>query len=219
MKTILQNSIVFILFLCLFLSKDFLYNFFYGQKEINLDYLKTNETNYYKNEYEKLSNSYEIDYIKENDYVYSKIISRDVYSFYNEMIIFHGKDRGLKKGDAVVSQDGLVGIIKDSNKNSSYVRLLYDSNLKISVKINDSYGILESKEQKLVVTNLTKEAIVNVGDIIYTSGLTSIMGEIPVAKVTKINLSKDQLELVVEAEELVNLKDINYVVVIKAIEG
>ena len=66
----------------------------------------------------------------------------------------------------------------------------------------------------MYVKNIVSQTNIKVGDIIYTSGLTSITGNIPVGKVTKIDISKDKLSKTIEIKEIANLKDINYVVVI-----
>ena len=212
MKKIFKDSLLFILFIVVFITKDSIYLLF-DKKEYNFNYLKENELNYYKTEYENLSN------IKnDNNYLISKIIYRDIYSFYKKMVISKGKNYNIKKGDVVVSEDSLVGIIEKVDNTSSTVKLLYNSDLKISVKINDTYGILECINNKLFVNNIVSEASISIGDVIYTSGLTNIMGDIPIAKVINIKESEDKLEKILEVKELTDLKDLKYVMIISGEE-
>ena len=217
MKNIWKNSLIFIIFISFFIFKDSIYNLF-DNKELNFNYLKENELNYYKEEYENLLKIHNMN-LENNNYILSKIIYRDIYDFYNQMLINKGSNDNIKKGDVVVSENSLVGVISKVNKNSSYVNLLYNKDLKVSVKINDTYGILESINNKLYVTNVVSESNINIGDVIYTSGLTSITGSIPVGIVNNISTTKDKLSMIIEVDEISNLKDINYVVVISKEES
>ena len=135
MKRIWENSLIFVIFIAFFIFKDSIYKLL-DSKELNFNYLKENELNYYKEEYEKLLKIYNIDLEYNNNYNLSKIIYRDIYDFYNEMLISKGEKDGIKKGDAVVTSEGLIGVVSKLEKNSSYVDLLYNKDLKISVKIN-----------------------------------------------------------------------------------
>ena len=213
MKKIIKDSLIFILFIVVFIAKDSIYLLF-DKKEYNFNYVKDIELNYYKEEYEKLSNIK-----KNNNYLISKIIYRDIYSFYKKIVISKGKNYNIKNGDVVVSEESLVGIIEKVDSTSSTVKLLYNNDLKVSVKVGNTYGILESKNNKLYVTNIVSEASINKGDIIYTSGLTDIMGNIPVAKVIDIKESEDKLEKILEVKELTNLKDLKYVMIISGEES
>lgn len=212
MKNLWKNSLIFIIFIFLFIFKENFYKL-YDTPDLEFNYLKENELNYYKNEYEKILNIYNMG-INDSNYILSKVIYRDVYDFYNEILINKGESDNVKKGDAIVSTKGLVGVISKVNKNSSYVNVLYNKNLKVSVSINDTYGILESINNKLYVTNVLSDSIINIGDIVYTSGLTSITGNIPVGIVKSISTTKDKLTKIIEVKEISNLKDIDYVVII-----
>ena len=209
MKNLLKNSVIFILFIFSFLFSDVIYKLF-DNKEYNFNYLKDNELNYYKDEYQKLSG------IKnDNNYILSKIIYRNIYDFYSNITISKGKNNAIKKGNVVVSEDGLIGIVSKVNRNSSVVNLVTNKDSKISVKINDTYGILESKNNKLYVTNLVSESDIKKDMIVYTSGLTDIIENIKIGKVKNIRITKDKLEKIVEVELFTNIKNIDYVMVIE----
>ena len=97
--------------------------------------------------------------------------------------------------------------------------LLYNNKFKLSVKINDIYGILESKNNELIVSNILSDSNVNVNDIVYTSGLTDIPENIPVAIVESVTLSKDKLSKKIKVKEISNLKDIDYLMIINKKES
>lgn len=208
MKNILKNSLILILLIIIIMIKDYIYTYM-DKKEYDFNFYKENELNYYKKEYQELLNIK-----KDTNYLISKIIYRNIYDFYNEIRITKGKNYNIKKGNLVVYENYLVGVINNVNNTSSTVLLLHNSKLKLSVKINDTYGILESKDDKLYVRNIVSESNIEVGDIIYTSGLTDKMENIPIGKVKSIKVTNDKLEKILEVKEFVNLKDLKYVMII-----
>ena len=208
MKNILKNSIVLLIFIILLFFKDYFYSMF-DKKEYNFNFVKEKELEYYKNEYEKLIN------IKnDNNYLISKVIFRSVYNFYNEITISKGSNYDIKKGNPVVVDNTLIGVISYVDKKSSKVSLLYNKNVQLSVSVNNTYGILKSENNKLYVKNIIDDTKINVGDVVYTSGLTTIMPNIIIGKVVNIKTSEDKLERILEIKQDINVKDLDYVMII-----
>ena len=157
-------------------------------------------------------------YIKLKDDIYpncilTKVKYNNIYDFKNEIILYKGVNENIKKGQAIVNDKGLVGIITKVNTNTSQGKLITNKDNKISVKINNNYGILDF-DKELIVNNLLDTAVINVGDKVYTSGITNIPGDIYIGKVTKV--IKDDLNIEQKAivEMAVNLKEISYVVIL-----
>ena len=213
MNKILKNILIFLIFIIMFLFKENIYSLF-KTKDYNFNYLKENELDYYKNEYLKLLEENNLKNDFESDYIFTKIIYRNTYDFYNKLIVYKGKNYDIKKDSAVVTDNSLVGVVSKVNKNSSEVILLYNDKFKLSVKINDTYGILECKNNELFINNIVSESNIKIGDIVYTSGLTSIRENIPVAYVEAINISKDELTKIVKVKEISNLKDMKYLMIL-----
>ncbi len=217
MKIFLKNSLIFLLFLFAFVFKEKFYSLINAPKE-DYSYLKDNELQYYKDEYIKLLNQYDLNLNLDRNYVYSKIIYRNIYDFFYEMVISNGENKHYKVGDCVVSTNGLVGIISKVNKNSSNVSLLYNSDLKLSIRVNDSFGILKSQNNKLIVNNITNDSDIKIGDLVYTSGLTNIIKDIPIGTVSKVDVSSDNLEKILEIKMTADYNNLDYVVVITSEE-
>lgn len=213
MNKILKNSWIFLIFIIIFLFKENIYSWF-KPKDYNFNYLKENELDYYKNEYLKLLEENNLKNNFESDYIFTKIIYRNTYDFYNKLIVYKGKDYNIKKDSAVVTDNSLVGVISKVNKSSSEVILLYNDKFKLSVKINDTYGILECKNNELYINNIVSESNIKIGDVVYTSGLTNVRENIPVAYVESINISKDKLTKIVKVKEISNLKDMKYLIIL-----
>lgn len=200
--------ILYLLFLC----KDHLFGFL-DNSEYLTDFLYDTKLEYYKKEYEDMQKLLQIN---NTDYniVYSKIILRDIYQFYDEITIGKGISDGVKEQDLVVNELGAVGVIKEANQYSSIVSLLTNSSIELSVRINNSYGILCSKDHKIIVKNIKLDQEIKEGDQVYTSGLTNIPGDILVGSVKKIKTDGLELEYILDVSSVIDMNDLSYVAVI-----
>ena len=200
--------ILYLLFLC----KDHLFGFL-DNSEYLTDFLYDTKLEYYKKEYEDMQKLLQIN---NTDYniVYSKIILRDIYQFYDEITIGKGISDGVKEQDLVVNELGAVGVIKEANQHSSIVSLLTNSSIELSVRINNSYGILCSKDHKIIVKNIKLDQEIKEGDQVYTSGLTNIPGDILVGCVKKIKTDGLELEYILDVSSVIDMNDLSYVAVI-----
>lgn len=158
----------------------------------------------------------ELDKIKtvntyDSSYVIARVVLRDLHSFYNEIVINVGNDK-VSVGDAVVNEEGLIGIIKETKKDFSYVSLIADG-YNLSIKVADTYGNLNGQKVDL----LNKYSQLKEGDLIYTSGLTTIPEGIYVGKIDKVKMDSDNLGQEVQIT-LVDNQDLIYVGVIKSLK-
>lgn len=190
---------MFILFSYL-LSNVFVYIKYDDKNFINdrLLIIENKDLKYKLGELSKLVNS---------EYIIGYVRNRDLYSF-NERIVINVKDKvKVNVGNAVVNDEGLVGIVSNINDSNVYVSLL-TSKYNVSVMINDCYGNLSNG----VVNMIDKECKISIGDNVVTSGLNDISKGIYIGKVRKIN--EDNLGYVLDID-LINNKHLNYVGVIK----
>ena len=164
-------------------------------------------------EYESNNN---LEISKDKSLILSKVALRDIYNFYNYLIISTSYKTTV--GNAVINENGLVGIIDDSSNKEARVSLITGKN-KISVKVNNSYGLLGlyNKKSKLFkVNNITNYETINVGDIVTTSGLSDIPSDIYVGKVVKIENRGIEQEVYVKSD--VNFDRLNYLYVLNSIK-
>ena len=146
------------------------------------------------------------------DSLIAKVILRDMYDFYGEIVINIGSDDGVIVNDAVVNEDGLIGIVYKVKKNKSYVVLL-SGNYNVTLRIGYTYGNLN----KLFITMLDKYSDVEIGDKVYTSGLDEVAGDIYIGEVKEIFIDKEGLGK--EAKiELVDNNNLNYVYIVGKIQ-
>lgn len=146
------------------------------------------------------------------DGVVAKVILRDMYSFYDEIVLNVGSKDNVEVSDAVINDDGLIGIVTNVDKNRCNVKLL-SSSYNISVRVDDTYGNLNNG----IITMIDKYSDVDIGDKIYTSGLDDVPGDVYVGEVINVSLDKDELGKEIKVK-LVDNKYLNYVYIVGSIE-
>ena len=134
--------------------------------------------------------------------VSARVIARAPSQFEQQIVISAGKNDGVAKHDAVVTADGLVGEVTKVASNVAQVTLLTDDTSAVSALdiSSNASGIAQvNSAGSLVLDRVTKDEVVNPGDVIVTSGFRS--GDlrslyprgIPVCAVTSVGQSDTDL--------------------------
>lgn len=187
-------------------------------RENNKDVL---ETVSYKEKIESLENTlaeYERAYenlkiYDSSTFILSKIALRDIYDFYDVLVI--ATDHPVEKGSAVINERGLVGIISEANKTTAKVSLLTGKKIDISVKIGESYGLLDTydkKEKVLIVHNINNYTDIKEGEEVTTSGLQEVDGGLKIGTVKKTEVAG--VERIIYVEPSVDFDALNYLMVL-----
>jgi rod shape-determining protein MreC len=137
----------------------------------------------------------------------SKVILRDFYSFYSEIVIDVGEEEKVKINDVVINEEGLVGIVYEVHRETSQVKLL-SADYNISVRVGDTYGNFNNG----IVSMVDKNSNISIGDLVYTSGLDDVLGDVFVGVVTDISEDSDNLGKIL-CVDFVDNTNLNYVVV------
>lgn len=169
--------------------------------------------NYDKHLKEELDNIKKINNIEFDDnldIIVSRVKYRDVYEYSNTLTIFKGTKNNVNVGDAVLTNNGLVGIISKTYDYYSVVSLITNKKSNISVKINDAVGVLKLENGKLVVTSINNYKNISIGDEIYTSGLGNLPDNIYVGKVKSVSLNDTEIEKVIEVDIENRLDTLDY---------
>ena len=168
--------------------------------------------------------------LSEYTYVNATVVNRNIGYWYNNLVIDKGSKNGVKKGDAVITNSGLIGKITSVSNFSSTVKLLTSDEIsnKISVKVDNEsgyqYGLLigydnENKVYKL--EGITNSNSIKEGDLVTTTGLTDYFPSgLLVGKVSKIVKDEYDLNSIVEVVPSVNFENISVVTILnrKAVE-
>lgn len=201
----------YIILLSLFLLFIFTSNInSFLDSNLSKDNIEINYNNYLKEELDNLNKLYNIDYISNIDILVSKVKYRNVYEFRDILTIYKGFKDNIEKGDAILTNDGLIGVISKTYEHSSLVTLITNKKSNISVKINNSIGVLKYNGKELIVDNVSNYENIIKGDLIYTSGLGNLPDNIYVGKVKSVSLKTNEIEKVIEVDIENRLENLNY---------
>lgn len=152
--------------------------------------------------------------------VSGKIVNKSLTQTRNTITINVGDKDSVKLNMPVITDAGLVGKIAAISKNYSIVQILYNKDLKFSVKSQRSRvdGILNyDGAGNLLMTNVPKSADVKVGDIIITSEYSnSFPAGIPVGEVVEEGTVDNLFKRIIISPS-VNFKTLEEVFVLKYI--
>lgn len=104
--------------------------------------------------------------------IIAKIVNKSLVQARNTITLNVGESDSVKINMPVITDDGLVGRIVSTSGSYSIAQILYNRNLRISVKVQRSRvdGILNyDGAGNLVMTNVPKSADIKIGDVIITS--------------------------------------------------
>ena len=166
-----------------FSSENFNYiTEYFELKDINLDLTKENL--FLKNQLEKVKQYSNLDSLKNTNFTFrnAKVISNNLSSFKNHLIINKGVRHGLKNEMGVINSTGIVGIINRTSKNYSSVMSVLNIDTKINAKVKRTshFGTLEWNGRRtsyLVLNDIPETANIKVGDSIITGGMSLIFPE------------------------------------------
>ena len=172
------------------------------------------------NENKELKQLMNISSLTDFEIIYTSIVERNINYWLNELTINKGYVDGIRKNMIVVTNEGVIGKIKEVNKNTSIVKLLTsdDYNNITQVNINNINKIMSYKNGKLIVKGVEEKDNIKLGDKVLTSGLldNSPRGLL-IGIVDKINY--DNVGLSLEVKLSADTSDLRFVAVLKRIDN
>ncbi len=150
----------------------------------------------------------------------ARVIRIEPVGWPTSILLDSGKEQFIEKGMVVLDQNGsLVGRVIKVNKNTSLVRTLLHPKSKVSVLIESTrdVGILSGGHPgSLGLNYLPKESGVRKGDIMLTSGLSTLYPKgLPIGKVLKIAKKKTFFFLNVTVNPAVSFSKLEEVLIIR----
>lgn len=156
--------------------------------------------------------------------VSARVISKGGTATFGETyVIDQGSKSGIERDMTVISEAGLVGVVKSTTSNSAVVLLMSDPSFSIGVRVAGSQdmGILSGQgggSYSLEMLSATGKVLV--GDLLVargSSGDRPFVPGVPVGKVTNVEKSTGQLTKRAQVTGFVDLNSISVVsVVIKS---
>lgn len=161
---------------------------------------ESDENSYLKIENENLKKLLKMaDNEEKFSYKAADVVARGTDGWSKTLQLNIGTHDGVKKGDVVLSADGLVGIVTEAGLNWAKVSSLLDPNISIGVMLATTHdcGILSSTavygaEGLCKLSYIDGNAVLGRGDRIVTSGLGGVYPKgIPVGSVAEIVRQED----------------------------
>ena len=179
-----------------------------------------------KQEINKLKEELNVERVlSDYDYLNATVISRNSFFWYNTLTIDKGSHNGIEEGMVVLNSTGLIGKIENVSTFSSDVKLITtnDTNNKISVTVTNGdtklTGLINAYNYDdgfLKVEGISNTATVNVGDLVYTSGLGGVFPKgILIGRVENVTTDVYDLSKIINVKPSANFDDINYVTILK----
>ena len=147
----------------------------------------------------------------------AQIIGRDPSLWFRTVIIDQGRKDGVEKGMPVITAEGIVGQILDTSLNFSKVLLANDPNSAIDVIIqkNRSQGIIKGVGDAYELLYILKNADVEKGDVVVTSGMGGIFPKgLPVGTVSWIMKSKRGMFQKIKITPAADFSKLEYLIVV-----
>ena len=179
-----------------------------------------------KREIEKMKSELNLKRVlSDYEYLNATVISRNSLYWYNNLTIDKGSNNGIKEGMVVINSTGLIGKIENVSTFSSDVKLITtnDTNNKISVTVTNGNtkltGLINAynyDDGYLKVEGISNTETVNVGDLVYTSGLGGVFPSgILIGKVESITTDVYDLSKIINVRPSAKFDDINFVTILK----
>jgi rod shape-determining protein MreC len=157
-------------------------------KEMNLQLVSENQTLKNELEYYKHNNIAKPVIVEDTvhkqhySYIISKVVNNTVNKQYNFITLDKGSADGVKPEMAVISSNGVVGIVESTTENYSLIISVLNRNLKVSAKLkkNNYFGSFEwpgINYRNGILNEIPLHVNINEGDTLVTSGFSAIFPE------------------------------------------
>lgn len=183
--------------------------------------IRNNLKSAYKDNLVKIVEIYDSTYIQQYEFVPAQVLNNSINKQNNYLTLNAGRRHGISKEMAVVSTDGVVGVVKDVSDNFASVISVLNQNLHISAMLKKSgyFGSISwngRNYQYVNMADLPNHILVDVGDTIITTGYSKMFPKAEViGTVSEINesTSSDFMSLTVKLS--VDFKNLSHVSVVR----
>jgi rod shape-determining protein MreC len=159
----------------------------------------------------------------------AEVVGRPAGAFTQAILISAGSDNGVRVDDAVVTADGLVGLVTRVTDGTARVQLLTDQDAAVSaldLRTAATGIVLHARGTRntLVLDRVRKQDVIEEGDEIVTAGwhsggLSSLYPKgIPIGEVTSVGQTDTDLFQQVQVEPYVDFGALDAVIVLRPSE-
>ena len=153
----------------------------------------------------------------------AKVIKNSVNNHHNYIVLDKGADDGIVPHSGIVTNNGVVGIVRKVSKRYSVAMSLLHRQTKISAKIKGTnypgsitWDKRENDDQMLLLSDIPKHAELEIGDTVVTSGFSTIFPEgIIIGTIENSKLQPGKYALDITVKSKLDMANIQYVYIIK----
>lgn len=154
------------------------------------------------------------------DILTAKVLSNNITLLDNHFLLNKGMVNGVSKMMGVITDQGVIGIVKDVSHNYGHCVSILSTHLEISAKLksNNHFGYVQwdgKDPHELELLNIFNYVDVKVGDTVVTSGHSTIFPEnVMIGTVTEFENDPSNGMYIIRLRLAANLKEANYVYVV-----
>ncbi|MEA1963936.1 MAG: rod shape-determining protein MreC [Candidatus Aerophobetes bacterium] len=188
-----------------------------------IDKLTFREENYYReilSANERLKKMLEFKKRQAFKLIPVEVIAYSPFSYFDNIFIGKGKEKGIEKNMVVVNAKGLVGRIIEVYPHQAKILTILDKRSKVGVRDENTrdIAILQGKgeEEKCELIYLSNKVSIKVGDKVITSGLGGVFPKgILVGEISLVKKNPYRLFQYVEVRPYVDFRKLEELLVVK----
>lgn len=156
--------------------------------------------------------------------VSASVIAKDGANYGRFITIDKGTESGIENNQAVISQNGLVGLVFEAGYGWSKIQTVLDPSTSVGCRITRTGDVSVAEGDNALMNNgmlkmlyVSKQFSILEGDIVETSGLGEIYPRgIPIGKIKEIKISENENSQYATIVPIVDFSNIQEVLVITA---
>lgn len=158
------------------------------------------------------------------DLIPAAVIKQDYRQRNNHLTLDKGLSSGVSKDMGVISENGVVGIVKGASNNYSRALSILNMDMRIAAMVQNSgyYGSLAWKgndPQTIILESIPRYAEISVGDTIVTSGYSTMFPQgINVGYIESFELEKGTSFYSIKVKLSTDMTKLDYVYVIENLD-
>lgn len=160
-------------------------------------------------------------YFQQYKYLTAKVINSTTHKRNNYIILNQGAEQGITPEMGVITNDGIVGIVKDVSEHYCSVITLLHKASKISAKLkkNNYFGILSwngGDPTVAYLADIPNHVELQIGDTIVTRGSSTIFPEgLAIGTIESFEKQQDNNFYDVQVKLATDFSNVNYVHIVK----
>jgi len=174
----------------------------------------------YKRENEWLREALDFKDEREHDLLVAEVIGRSPSNWESTIILNKGFAHGVHEGMAVVTSEGVVGTVISVSRYSSTVLLIVDAQSATGGLVQSTGDLVlveggQADRETLLAKPLSRDTVVEVGDVIVTSGLSTVYPKnMPVGEVVAVESRQYELSFSAVVRPFVDFNRLEYVLIV-----